>query len=47
MNATKNLIQVMDDEMRGILETENNDIITSNISLFDEWWDQNIETAGD
>ena len=47
MNATKNLIQVMDDELRGILETETNDIITSNISLFDEWWDQNIETAGD
>lgn len=47
MNATKNLIQVMDDELRGILETETNEIITSNISLFDEWWDQNIETAGD
>jgi hypothetical protein len=47
MNATKNLIQVMDDELRGILETETNDIVASNISLFDDWWVQNIETAND
>jgi hypothetical protein len=47
MNATKNLIQVMDDELRGILEAETNDIVASNISLFDDWWDQNIETANE
>lgn len=43
MNATKNLIQVMDDELKGMLEYETNDLVTSNISLFDEWWDENIE----
>lgn len=43
MNATRNLIQVMDDELRGILEAETNEIVTSNISLFDDWWEQNIE----
>ena len=43
MNATRNLIQVMDDELRGILEAETNEIISSNISLFDNWWEQNIE----
>lgn len=43
MNATRNLIQVMDDELRGILEAETNEIISSNISLFDDWWEQNIE----
>ena len=47
MNTTKNLIQVMDDELRGILEAETNDIVASNISLFDDWWDQNIEMANE
>jgi len=43
MNTTRNLIQVMDDELRGILEDETNEIVASNISLFDDWWNQNIE----
>jgi len=47
MNATKNLIQVMDDELRIILENETNEIVTSNFSLFDNWWDENIETTKD
>lgn len=46
MNATRNLIQVMDDELRGILETETTEIVTSNISLFDDWWIRNMETIG-
>ena len=45
MNATRNLIQVMDDELRGILEAETNEIVNSNISLFDDWWEVNIELA--
>jgi hypothetical protein len=47
MNSTRNLIQVMDDELRGILEAETNELVTSNISLFDDWWEQNIETTND
>jgi hypothetical protein len=47
MNTTRNLIQVMDDELRGILEAETNSIVTSNISLFDDWWEQNIEVTND
>ena len=43
MNATRNLIQVIDDELRGILETETNEIVSSNISLFDDWWEQTLE----
>jgi hypothetical protein len=43
MNATSNLIKVMDDELRLMLENETNELVNSNISLFDEWWDQNIE----
>ena len=47
MNATRNLIQVMDDELRGILEAETNEIVTSNISLFDDWWEVNIEVVNE
>jgi hypothetical protein len=37
----------MDDELRIILENETNEIVTSNFSLFDSWWDENIETTKD
>lgn len=47
MNVTRNLIQVMDDELRGILENETSKIISSNFSLFDQWWDLNIEVTNE
>jgi hypothetical protein len=47
MNTTRNLIQVMDDDLRGLLENETNEIVTSNISLFDDWWEQTIEVTND
>jgi len=47
MNTTRNLIQLMDDELRGILETETNEIVNSNFSLFDDWWEENIEQTSD
>ena len=47
INATKNLIQVMDDELRGMLENETNELVISNISLFDDWWVTNIEIVSD
>jgi len=43
INTTKNLIQVMDDELKGMLENETNELVNSNISLFDDWWEENIE----
>ena len=43
INATKNLIQVMDDELRSLMENETNEMVTSNISVFDDWWERNIE----
>jgi hypothetical protein len=46
INATKNLIQVMDDELKLMLENETSEIVKSNISLFDDWWGSNIEIAG-
>jgi len=47
MNATRNLIQVMDDELRTILEAETSEIVASNFSLFDDWWEHNIQTTND
>lgn len=47
INTTKNLIQVMDDELRVILETETNKLVESNYSLFDDWWEKNIEVVND
>jgi len=47
MNATRNLVQVMDDELREILDSETKDLLKSNFSLFDDWWNQNIETTNE
>jgi hypothetical protein len=43
MNATRNLVQLMDDELKSMLENETDEIVSSNISLFDDWWKENIE----
>jgi hypothetical protein len=45
MNATRSLIQSMDDELRELLETGTHEIIQSNYSLFDEWWSSNVEST--
>ena len=42
MNATRNLIQVMDDELKTMLDNETNEIVSSNFSLFDNWWNENV-----
>jgi hypothetical protein len=47
MNTTRNLIQVMDDELKGMIENETNEIVGSNISLFDDWWEENIEITSE
>lgn len=47
MNATKNLIQVMDDELKLMLDNETNEMVLSNFSLFDDWWSLNIEITND
>jgi hypothetical protein len=47
MNTTRNLIQVMDDELKGMIENETNEIVGSNISLFDDWWGENIEITSE
>jgi len=47
MNATKNLIQLMDDQLKEILDSETSQIVESNFSLFDEWWKENVEVTND
>jgi hypothetical protein len=47
INATKNLIQLMDDQLKEILDSETSQIVESNFSLFDEWWKDNIEVTND
>jgi hypothetical protein len=47
MNSARNLIQVMDDELKSMLENETNELVISNISLFDDWWEENIEMSTD
>jgi hypothetical protein len=43
INVTKNLIQLMDDDLKEMLVTETTELVESNYSLFEEWWNNNIE----
>ena len=43
INLTKNMIQVMDDQLKEILESETSSIVESNYSLFDDWWTKSVE----
>jgi hypothetical protein len=47
INVTRNLIQVMDDDLREMIETETKEFVNSNFSLFDDWWKENIEVTND
>jgi len=47
INSTKNLVQLMDEELKEILSNETSNIVESNYGVFDEWWDNNIELTND
>jgi hypothetical protein len=47
MNATKNLIQLMDDQLKEILESETTELIESNFSVLDNWWNENVHITND
>jgi hypothetical protein len=48
MNTTRNMLQLLDEEFKEILNTETEKIVESNYSMFDDWWEKNIElTNGD
>jgi len=47
LNTTKNLLQVVDDQLKEILEEETDQIVASNYSVFDSWWDLNVEQTNE
>ena len=47
MNTSKNIIQLMDDQLKDMIGSQTSDIVNSNFSLFDEWWKENIETTNE
>lgn len=47
INSTKNLLQVVDDQLKEILEEETEQIVASNYSVFDSWWDLNVELTNE
>jgi hypothetical protein len=47
LNTTKNLIGLMDDQLKEMLDSETTELVESNFSLFDDWWNQNIEPTND
>lgn len=47
INSTKNLIQLVDNQLKEILDSETTQIVESNFSLFDEWWNEHIDITND
>lgn len=47
VNATKNLLELFDDELKGILSNETNAVVESNYGVFDEWWTENVEEGNE
>ena len=47
MNTSKNIINSMDTQLKDMIETCTETVVLSNFSLFDEWWEEKIETASE
>jgi len=47
LNTTRNMLQLIDDEFKEILSSETEKLVESNYSMFDDWWDTNIEVTND
>jgi hypothetical protein len=47
MNTLKNIVQSVDEQLREMLGAETNEIVDSSSSLFDDWWERNIEIVDD
>jgi len=47
MNQTRNIVQSMDEQLREIIELESSNIVSSNFSLFDDWWEKNVEPTNE
>jgi hypothetical protein len=47
LNTTRNMLQLIDDEFKEILSSETEKFVESNYSMFDDWWDTNIEVTNE
>lgn len=47
LNTTRNMLQLIDDEFKEILSSETEKLVESNYSMFDDWWDTNIEVTNE
>jgi hypothetical protein len=47
INVSRGIIQLMDDQLKEIIENETSQIINSCYSVFDEWFETNIEKVED
>jgi hypothetical protein len=47
INVTKGIVQALDEQLKGMIELEAKAVVTSNFSLFDQWWEQAVEKAND
>ena len=47
LNTTRNMLQLVDDEFKEILSSETEKLVESNYSMFDDWWETNIEPTTD
>jgi hypothetical protein len=47
LNTTRNMLQLIDDEFKEILSSETEKLVESNYSMFDDWWDTNIEITNE
>jgi hypothetical protein len=47
LNTTRNMLQLIDDEFKEILSSETEKMVESNYSMFDDWWDTNIEVTNE
>lgn len=43
LNSTRNMLQLIDDECKSILDGETEGLVESNYGLFDEWWSRTIQ----
>lgn len=47
LNTTRNMLRLIDDEFKEILSSETEKLVESNYSMFDDWWDTNIEVTNE
>jgi hypothetical protein len=47
MNTSKNIINSMDTQLKDMIETYTETVVVSNFSLFDEWWEEKLETTNE